>query len=61
MSVLLVGCQQGVHMYIAAVLLPYKIVVSMQKSIGPRPHRHTVYKNFGGKATSAGCVNTAEY
>ena len=48
-------------MYITAILLPYKIVVSMQKSsiiYGPRPHRYTVFKNFDGKATSAGCVNT---
>ena len=31
LSVLLVGSQQGVHIYITAILLPYEMAVSMRK------------------------------
>ena len=31
LSVLLVGSQQGVYTYITAILLPYKVAVSMWK------------------------------
>ena len=60
LSVVLVGSQQGVHVYITAILLPYKTVVSTWKSYTFEYNIWTTPTQAGTQSID-GCQNTAPF